>query len=108
MSMRSYNISNEDRKSVIPWLKAMIYYLENVEPAYEDEDAELSVFNLGPYNFAQLLIGLGYKEAADLEEENLGSEKSHYQYFKKENHKTLLLFTNYCTGYVSLSLAEEE
>lgn len=106
--MRRYDLTAEDRKAVTLWLKAMIYHLENVEPAYEDEDIELSVFNIGFCNYSQLLVGLGYKEDVDLEEESLGAEKTHYQYFKKENHKTLLLFTNYYTGYVSLSLAEEE
>ena len=97
---RGYHLDNRDIEKLTPIMEGIIYRLEMGDL----DDIELSIINLGPSQFMQLLKNLGY-EHDDWDSNEW--EQVWYNFFK-EGHPNLILF--YCgyDGEIKLSLREKE
>lgn len=95
---RGYSLDNRDIEILTPIMEGIIYRLEMGDL----DDIELSIINLGPSQFIQLLQYLGYEldENWDLN----GWEQDTWYNLFKEGHSNLTLY--YCgyDGEIKLSL----
>lgn len=98
---RGYSLDNRDIEKLTPIMEGIIYRLEMGDL----DDIELSIINLGPSQFMQLLENLGYERDGDWAAAN-GWEQDTWHYYKKEWHPSLTLY--YCgyDGEITLSLKE--
>ena len=99
---RGYGLDNRDIEKLTPIMEGIIYRLEMGDL----DDIELSIINLGPSQFMQLLENLGYERDDDWDSN--GWEQDIWYNFFKDGHPSLILF--YCgyDGENRLSLREEE
>lgn len=99
---RGYDLDNRDIEKLTPIMEGIIYRLEMGDL----DDIELSIINLGPSQFMQLLENLRYERDDDWDLN--GWEQDTWYNFFKEGHPNLTLF--YCgyDGEIRLSLREEE
>ena len=99
---RGYHLDNRDIEKLTPIMEGIIYRLEMGDL----DDIELSIINLGPSQFMQLLENLGYE--LDDDWDSNGWEQDTWYNFFKDGHPSLTLF--YCgyDGEIRLSLIEEE
>lgn len=99
---RGYSLDNKDIKMLAPIMEGIVYRLEMGDL----DDIELSIINLGPSQFIQILQNIGY-ELDDNWDTN-GWEQDTWYHFFKEGHPNLTLF--YCGYYgeIKLYLTEEE
>lgn len=99
---RGYRLDDRDIEKLIPIMEGIIYRLEMGDL----DDIELSIINLGPSQFMQLLENLGYEQRDDWDSN--GWEQDTWYNFFKEGHLDLTLF--YCgyDGEIRLSLREED
>ena len=98
---RGYCLQDNDKEILTPIMEGIIYRLEMGDL----DDIELSIINLGPSQFMQLLENLGYERDDDWDSN--GWEQDTWYYFDKPAAKSLCLF--YCgfTGKILLSLKDE-
>ena len=94
---REYCLQDNDKEILTPIMEGIICRLEMGDL----DDIELSIINLGPSQFMQLLENLGYERDDDWDQDTW------YNFFK-DGHPSLTLF--YCgyDGEIRLSLKEEE
>ena len=99
---RGYCLQDNDKEILTPIMEGIIYRLEMGDL----DDIELSIINLGPSQFMQLLENLGYERDDDWDSN--GWEQDTWYNFFKDGHPSLTLF--YCgyDGEIRLSLKEEE
>ena len=99
---RGYGLDNRDIEKLTPIMEGIIYRLEMGDL----DDIELSIINLGPSQFMQVLENLGYERDDDWDSN--GWEQNTLYNFFKGGHPSLTLF--YCgyDGEIRLSLREEE
>ena len=99
---RGYSLDNRDIEKLTPIMEGIIYRLEMGDL----DDIELSIINLGPSQFMQLLENLGYERDDDCDSN--GWEQDTWYNFFKDGHPSLILF--YCgyDGEITLSLKEVE
>ena len=99
---RGYDLDNRDIEKLTPIMEGIIYRLEMGDL----DDIELSIINLGPSQFMQLLKNLGYERDDDWDSN--GWEQDTWYNFFKDGYPSLTLF--YCgyDGEIRLSLREEE
>lgn len=99
---RGYSLDNRDIEKLTPIMEGIIYRLEMGDL----DDIELSIINLGPRQFMQLLENLGYERDGDWDSN--GWKQDTWYYYKKEGHLSLTLY--YCgyDGEITLYLKGEE
>ena len=66
---RGYNLDNRDIEKLTPIMEGIIYCLEMGDL----NDIELSIINLGPSQFMQLLENLGYERDDDWDSNGVGA-----------------------------------
>lgn len=99
---RGYGLGDREKEALIPIMEGIILRLEQGDI----DDIELSVINLGPAQFMELLEALDYERDEDWDTN--GWEQDTWYNFHKEGHPSLCLF--YCgyDGEIKLWLREED
>lgn len=100
--IRGYSLTNIDIELLIPIMEGIIFRLE----MNDINDIELSIINLGPSQFMQLLEILGYERDRDWDTN--GWEQDTWYYYHKEGHCSLCLHYEGYSGEIIISKIEEE
>ena len=100
--IRGYGLDEGDIEILTPIIEGIVWRLE----CGDIDDIELSVINLGPSQFIELLEKIGYIRDEDWDTN--GWEQDTWYYFKQEGHCSLCL--HYCGYYgeIKLFLSESD
>ena len=102
---RGYNIDGRDKEALILIMEGIIWRLEQKDI----DEIELSVINLGPAQFVELLEAIGYERHEDWDSN--GWEQNTWYYFSREGYSSLCLAYSGYYGDIKLwrtSRDEEE